>query len=418
MTASGVEAEQRRGLRRHRAVATASLVAAGAVYTGTHFVPDPGYGWLLLRAGAEAGLIGGVADWFAVTALFRRPLGLPIPHTAIVPANQARVGRGLGRFVSRHFLDEDVVLSRMRGSDPAYYLGGWLTRPDNATLVADRLLALAPDVVNAFQDREVRGFYRDALASHARRLDPVPVVERLLTVFLDSHEHQHVFDRGLETARAWLARNREHIRDEVHARSRWWVPRRFDRRLADAIIEGVEEWLGDMTQHDHPVRQDFEQSLAALPERLRESETARRRLNALRDQLLASDELQSILEALWQDLRRSVLQGVASGDTGFRDSLARSIQRFGGTLQEDPEARARLDARLEALLRELVLPFREGIGTFIADVVNDWPTDSLVERLELAVGRDLQYIRINGTLVGALVGMILFAVTGWVFGHA
>lgn len=417
MTPASEDAEQRRVLARHRRVATAALVAAGAVYTATQLVPDPGYGWLLLRAGAEAGLIGGVADWFAVTALFRRPLGLPIPHTAIVPASKARLGRGLGRFVARNFLDQDVVLARLRGADPSLYLGGWLARRDNAELVADRLLALAPDVINAFQDQEVRGFYRDALATQARRMDLVPVVERLLRVFMASGEHQRLFDRSLGMVRAFLLRNQEHIREQVHARSRWWVPRRFDRRLADAIIEGVEEWLGELAQHDHPVRQDFNRAVAELPGRLRHSDAFRARLDRLREQLLASEELQRMLETLWDDLRQAMLDGARSGDSGFRESLTRSLQHFGYTLQTDPAARARLDERLEALLRELVLPFRDAIGAFIEDVVNDWPAESLVERLELAVGRDLQYIRINGTLVGALVGMALFVVTGFVFGH-
>ncbi len=416
MTPAHEDDHQRQVLRRHRRVATASLVGAGAVYFGTQYVEDPGYWWLLVRSGAEAGLIGGVADWFAVTALFRRPLGLPIPHTAIVPRNKDRLGRGLGRFVARHFLDEEVVTERLRQADPSLHMGGWLARRDNAELVADRMLALAPEMINAFQDREVRGFYRDVLATHMRRLDLVPVLDRLLRVFMASREHQQLFDRGLVVARQVLRRNREHIREQVSARSRWWVPRRFDRRLADEIIEGVEEWLGEMAEHDHPVRQDFEAAVAAFADRLQDSPVIRERLDRLRDQVLASDELQDMLETLWEDLRQALLEGVSGDDSGFRESLVRSLQHFGETLQTDPDARARLDERMEALLRELVLPFRDSIGTFIADVVEDWPSDSLVERLELAVGRDLQYIRINGTLVGALVGMVLFVITTAMFG--
>ena len=417
MTLEDSEASQRVALRRHRRIATASLVSAGAIYVGTQFVDEPGYWVLLLRSGAEAGLIGGVADWFAVTALFRRPLGLPIPHTAIVPRNKERLGQGLGRFVARNFLDQDVVMTRLHRADPSLHLGRWLARQENADLVADRLLALAPDVINAFQDQEVRGFYRDALAIHAQRLDLVPVAERLLRMVMDSRDHQHLFDRSLLLARQLLRRNRDRIREQVSERSRWWVPRRFDRRLADAIIDGVEEWLGELAQHDHPVRQDFDRTVHDLIDGMHESDGIRARLNSLRDQVLASDELQGLLEQLWDDLRQAMLDGVSDADSGFRGSLVTSLQRFGNTLENDPEARARLDERLESLLRELVLPFRDSIGTFIADVVEEWPTDSLVDRLELAVGRDLQFIRINGTLVGALVGMVLFVLTGIAFGH-
>ncbi|SEP09541.1 DUF445 domain-containing protein [Aquisalimonas asiatica] len=416
MTAAEDDTLQRDVLRRHRRVATASLVGAAGVYFGTQFVEQPDQWVLLVRAGAEAGLIGGIADWFAVTALFRRPLGLPIPHTAILPRNKERLGRGLGHFVSRNFLDQDVVISRLHAADPSLHLGRWLARPENADLVADRLLVLAPDVINAFEDQEVRGFYRDALAQHVRQLDLVPVIARLLELFLESRDHQRLFDRSLHLARDLLSRNRDTIRAQVSARSHWWVPRRFDRRLADAIMEGVEEWLGELAQHDHPVRQDFDRTVHELIGQMRTSGAVRDRLDGIRDSILASEELQGLLEQLWGDLRQALVDGVSDGDSGFRQSLVGSLQRFGDTLQADPEARARLDERLEALLRELVLPFRDSIGTFIADVVRDWPTDSLVDRLELAVGRDLQFIRINGTLVGALVGMALFLVTGALFG--
>ncbi len=416
MTAAWSEDERQAvELRRHRRIATASLVGAVGVYVATQLVDDPGYGVLLIRSGAEAGLIGGIADWFAVVALFRRPLGLPIPHTAILPRNKERLGAGLGRFVAEHFLAPDVVQGRLRESRPARRLGHWLAQRDNSALVADRVLALAPDVINAFGDREVRSFYQDTFLRQLRRLDLVPMVERLVWLFMESHQHQRLFDRSLRLARELLRANRETIYRRVESRSSWWIPRRFDRKLAEAIIEGVDEWLQDLADPRHSARREFERGVWAMARGMRSSDALRERLDTVRDQLLDSPELQQVLEQIWSDLRRAALEGVDRPDSAFRQSLANGLQRFGETLLQDEEARKRLDERIILLLRELILPFRSTIGGFIADVVRDWDADGLARRLELSVGRDLQFIRINGTLVGALVGMVIFVVSGWLF---
>lgn len=414
---TALEASQRSVLRRHQRFAGACLVGAAAIYVGTQFVEAPGYGVLLLRAGAEAGLIGGIADWFAVTALFRRPWGLPIPHTAILPRNKDRLGEGLGRFVARHFLAPDVVQHRLRSSEPALQLGQWLARRENSAVVADRVLALAPDVLSAFNDREVRAFYRDAFRDQLGRVDPVPLVERLLRTLMETGQHQRLFDRSLQLARELLLRNRQLIYQRVEERSSWWIPRRFDRRLAEAIINGVEEWLQDLSEPGHPAREEFNRTAWNLVIHLKQSPVIRERLEGMRDGLLASPELQELLETAWDDLRQGALGALREPDSRFRHSLINSLQRFGRTLEDEPEARERMDERVELLLRELILPFRDSIGGFIADVVRDWDTESLSDRLELAVGRDLQFIRINGTLVGALVGMLLFVSTGLLFGH-
>lgn len=412
---SGNDARQRAVLRRHRRIAGACLLVAGLIFLATLFVEDPGYWLLLVRAGAEAGLIGGIADWFAVTALFRRPLGLPIPHTAILPRNKARLGEGLGRFVADNFLDPDVVQQRLENAEPSARLGQWLQERDNAVLVSDRLLAMAPDVMNAFGDREVRGFYADTFRDQAGRVDLVPVAERLLRTVMEGSHHQRLFDRSVRLARELLSRNRHMIYQRVEERSSWWIPRRFDRHLAQAIVEGVEEWLEDLTDPDHPARLELDRALYAFTMGMRDSDVIHERLATFRDQLLASPEVHGMLESAWDDLRRTALEDFQNPQSRFRHALINGFQRFGQTLSDDPEARERLDARFSLLLRELVLPFREQIGRFIADVVRDWDSATLSDRLELAVGRDLQFIRINGTVVGALVGIVLFVTTRAVF---
>jgi len=411
------ERRQREELRRHRRLAGACLVAAVAIYVGTQLVDAPSYWVLLIRAGAEAGLIGGIADWFAVVALFRRPLGLPIPHTAILPRNKERLGNGLGRFVSRHFLEPDVVERRLAELGPAAHLGDWLADPRHAALVADRLLVLLPDVIRAFDDDEVRGFYSDAFEQQVRRVDLLPVLQRAGLMVVENGHHRQFFDRVLTLAARTLEANRQVIYQRVERKSSWWIPRRFDRKLAEAIVTGVEEWLQDLADPEHPARLEFDRAIWAFVRGLGESDAARERLAVWRDSLIESEEVQALIESAWRDLRTGTIERLATADGNplLRDSLARALQRFGETLLTDSGARERIDQRINLLVRQLILPFRGGIGAFIADVVRNWDSEGLAQRLELTVGRDLQFIRINGTLVGALVGMVIFVVSGWVF---
>lgn len=402
---------KRRDLRRHRGMALGLLGLAAVIFVATFFVEAPGFWVLLLRAGAEAGLIGGLADWFAVTALFRRPFGLPIPHTAIIPRNKERIGEGLGRFVEENFLDPGVIEAKLQRGNLARRLGAWLQGEDNSRLLAEQLLGLAPEVVASLDDREVREFFRHAFSDQIGRADFVPILVRLLRLLTESRQHQRLFDRGLALARGALARNEDTIYERVEERTSWWVPRRVDQRLAKAIVAGVEDLLSDLGQHDHPARQRFDRAVEELIQRLECSPEFRKRVEELKAQLVASPEVHSAFGSVWDELKHMMLSALMRPDSALRATLAKSLQALGRTLEEDSDAQRRLNRRIETLVRGFVVPFRAQIGTFMREVVRGWDTATVTERIELEVGRDLQYIRVNGTLVGALAGCVLFLLT-------
>jgi uncharacterized membrane-anchored protein YjiN (DUF445 family) len=402
-------------LRRHRTLATLLLVFAAIVAIATELVAEPGFWILLVRAGAEAGVIGGLADWFAVTALFRRPLGLPIPHTGIIPRNKDRIGHGLGSFVERNFLAPELISGKLRESNAALRIGAWLGQPDNSRLIAGQIVALLPEVIASLQDREVRAFFRDAFRDQLRAVDLLPLIARLLRLFQESGQHQRLFERSLELARDMLLRNEATIYHKVEERTSWWIPRTIDRRMARAIIGGAEEMLAELGQPQHPARLDFEQTVDELIDKLEYSETFRVRVDEFKSQLLQSPEMVNLLESLWDELRRMLLARTADSPERLTDSFAASLVALANTLTEDADAQARLNRRLEYLLSGFVVPFRTQIGSFIAEVVQSWDAKTVSDRLELEVGRDLQYIRINGTLVGALAGCGRFLRTRAVF---
>lgn len=411
LSAQASDAIKRRALRRHRFWATFLLVAVAAGFAATLMVPQPGFWVQLAQAGCEAALVGGLADWFAVTALFRRPLGLPIPHTAVIPNNQARIGEGLGRFVEHHFLEPELVAGKLLNARPAARVAHWLGEREHAELIAERLAAAAPVLLRSVQDREIRGFVAGALERELKGRDLAPLLGRLLGLLREGGRHQELFDQALATARRLLAENRWRIFDIVADRSRWYVPKTIDRKVAAALIEGADEILAELGTRDHEARRRFDAAVARWIDELERSPETAARVAEWRDRLLANPEMRHYLAGLGERLRERLIAELENPDSPLRRALTDGLLALGRALERDPHMQERLDRRFAEIVRGVVPPFRHEIGGFISEVVRSWDSRTVVERVELAVGRDLQYIRVNGTLVGAAVGCGLFLAT-------
>lgn len=414
MTAA-VEARQRVELAWHRRRASLLLLLAAGVFLGARIGLPHGFWPGLIEAAAEAALVGGLADWFAVTALFRHPLGLPIPHTAIIPRQRDRLGQGLGRFVERHFLDPQLISAKLASLDPAGRLARWLEEPRHAEVVADRVLAAAPYLLQGLGEERLRGLVRRAVVGRLRQLDLQPVVVRGLVLLQESPYYQSLLDRLAAAGREALLANQDRILGAVSARSRWWVPERLDRRLAQAIVEALEEALDALSRPDHEARRQLDAALRHALERAAASEALGRELALVRDRLLAGASTAEQLDGLWDGLRQAVLRELDTERSELRPALVLGLQGVGQALQRDPVQRSRLNAALARFVEDYVTPFRAEIGRFMAEVVSGWDAATVTDRLELAVGRDLQYIRINGTLVGALAGSGIYLLV-WAVG--
>lgn len=407
----GAALQQRRALRRHRTFATLLLVAMGAVYLAATWSGLSGFWMELLRAGTEAALVGGLADWFAVTALFRHPLGLPIPHTAVIPRNKDRIGQGLGRFIERHFLEPQLVAARLRAAGVSRRLGKWLADRRNADLVGDRLVVVLAFVFRSLNDQKMARLTQLMLRRRLAETELAPVLATLLEVLRQHDLHQDLFDQLVAALRDYVIRHNRQIADLVEERSDWWVPRRVDRRIARAITEGLVDYLDGLGNRDHDARASFDSAIDALIHDLRHDPEYRQRVNAARDRLLEAPQLRHYVDTLWQALRVALEAELDHPGSRLRQGLSGMLRSLGATIAEDPEVQERMDARIEEVSLALLEPWRKGAGEFVAEVVRGWDARTVVERIELAVGRDLQYIRVNGTLVGAVVGCLLFLLT-------
>jgi uncharacterized membrane-anchored protein YjiN (DUF445 family) len=400
---------QRRALRRNRALATGLLVLAAAAFFATHLTAEPGFWILLLRAGAEAAVVGGLADWFAVTALFRHPLGLPIPHTAIIPRSKDRIGEGLGDFVERNFLAPDIIAARLRGFEAARRFGGWLAEPENAARAADQIAAALPYVIRSLGDRQVQDFVARSFGDQLREMDIAPIAGRLITLFTASGQYDAVFDRALDAAHRLLAHNASRIYTIVEERSRWWVPKAVNRRIATALIEGIDEILIELSLPGSEGRERFRQAIEDVAAGLIASPERQRRFNEFKNGLIEQPEVQAWLAGIWDELRGIFLDDLAAPRSRTREAINTALHSLGQVLGADRQMQARLDATIEHAALAVV-PWRGQIGALIAEVVRGWNARTVTRRLELAVGSDLQYIRMNGTLVGACVGCALYLI--------
>jgi uncharacterized membrane-anchored protein YjiN (DUF445 family) len=405
---------QRRALRRNRWLATMLLLAAAAAFFATRLVPNPGFWVLLLRAGAEAAVVGGLADWFAVTALFRHPLGLPIPHTAIIPHSKDRIGAGLGDFVERNFLAPEIIAAKLRDFAPARRFAGWLAQPENARGAADQIAAALPYVIHSLDDRAVQDFVARSFGEQLKELDLAPLVGRVITLFTASAQFDALFGRALDGVQAALAANAERIYAAVEERSSWWIPKAVDRRLAQALIGGIEEVVAELRLPESDGRERFRRAIEDIAASLVASPERRQRFNEGKNRFLEHPEVQAWLAGIWDELRRIFLDDLAAPTSRTREAVRTGVASLAQALAHDTTMQARLDQTIEHAALA-VAPWRGQIGALITEVVRGWDARTLTRRLELAVGSDLQYIRMNGTLVGAGVGCLLFLIADYLF---
>ena len=412
-TESSRELQRIETLRWNRTLATALLGVMVLLFVGTSIVGGHNFATLLLRAAAEAGIVGGLADWFAVTALFRHPLGLPIPHTAILPNNRDRIGIAVGRFVEQGFLTPAVLLPRLKASMPAKRLADWLAQPQAVELLVEPIMALIPQIWK--ETASLGKFFDRALASQFRQIDAAPVVGQALRVVAASGEADILFERAAEAAVRWLRDNRSQIDDIVRERSRWWVPKAIDRRIATALLDGVTEFLDKMRQPDSAARRSFREGLTQLSRDISESPDYRDQVNAAKNRLLDHPDLRAWMTSMRSEISRMILSDAQAPQSRIRAALATMLASLGAALAADSEVQGRIDGLVERLADQAIAR-RSEIGGFIADVIKQWDARTLSDRFELVIGSDLQFIRMNGTIVGAAVGAVIFLID-WSIGR-
>ncbi len=403
----GADEERRRGLRRMRTVAVALLLFAAVVYVAT--LGRDG-AWGFVNAGAEASMVGAIADWFAVTALFKHPLGLPIPHTALIPKRKDELGKGLEEFVGENFLQEDIIRERVLAAQISARVGTWLSDTDNARRVVDEVSDVAAIALDQVRDEHIADLVTEALVPRFRDEPIAPLLGSALMEVLRDDLHHSVVDLAVDEMHQWLLENPETFTRVLEERAPWWAPPKLNDAVTSRLHVQALAWLEDIRDDPHHQARDaLDSMLGQLAHDLLNDAETQARTEAFKVRLLDHPQVVTTAISLWKAMRTALLGSIQDREGAVRRRLLEELNLFAGRLQEDAELRERLDRRAADLTVFLVARYGAEVTTVITSTIERWDGKEASRRIELHVGRDLQFIRINGTIVGGLVGVVIHA---------
>ncbi len=394
--------------------ATMLLVAATVLFIVTR-VLETRWAWLgYVRATMEAAMVGGLADWFAVTALFRHPLGIPIPHTAIVPARKDRVGRTLGAFVQRNFLSREVIEHRMRSLEVGRRIAEWLADPANARTIARSTAEAMSSAAQMLRDEDVQVVIDRSLAQRVRSMHLAPLLGKVLGVITEDGRHQELLDEVIVLAARTVNDNSDLIRQRIEQETPWWIPSAVDEKIFKRVLKAIQRLLTELSQDPrHPLRGRFDESLQKFVGRLNNSPELAARVDAWKEEFLDNEAAQRFSLSLWQEAKDALARYVANPDSAAPGAIEHALTTFGEKATNDPELLGKLDEFAVNVAVYLVARYQDEVGELIASTVASWDPELTSRRVELAIGRDLQFIRINGTIVGGLAGLVIYTVSSF-----
>ena len=408
---SPADRERLRGLRAMKRVALGALVLMAVVFA-VAFAFEDRIPWLAyVRAAAEGGMVGALADWFAVTALFRHPMGIPIPHTAIIPRRKDEIGRSLGEFVETNFLEGNVVRGKLESTSITRKAGEWVAVPEHAEIVAREASTMAAGVLRALSDAEVQDLLADLAREHLIEPSWGPTVGVWMERVVESDAHRGAVDLGVDSLATWLRANKDAFAGLLSRRLPSWLPSMASRLVDDTMHHEAVKFVTAMQDDPrHPARLAIDGYLSRLADNLQHDEATMARLEDAKASVLDSPRVRELAAQAWTTVKEGLLGALADPDSSLRRRTVAALIEAGERLAGDAALQRRLDARISDAAVFLVERYRHDIASIITETVEKWDAAETTEKIELLVGRDLQYIRLNGTVVGALAGVAIFAV--------
>jgi len=409
--------------------ATGAFFAAMVLYCISRTLENVAWQWGFLRAFSEAAMIGAAADWFAVVALFRHPFGIPIPHTAVIPRHKDRIGANLARLVETEFLTKERIMAKLKEADLGNRFALWLSDAKNAAVIAHRLGEAIPRVFDALNDEGMRAFLRQHVSAQIHKLELSPLIGRLAETYIAQGRHQELFTEGLKIARSLIAENVGIIQEKIEAEFPHVYTQAIDAfplfrepllslrsQLAHALAVKVAEktqTVLDEALHDpdHPSRLSLNKKAAEVIGRIKTTPEVMSTIDHFKDQIVDNPAFQSSIDTLWAAIKEEVAADLASENSTIREHLRTLVQAVGTGLQTDHEFRERMEGWLLTSVSSVLEKHGHAVGDLITETVRSWDAKQVVARLEPQVGSDLQFIRLNGTFVGGMCGLIIYAVS-------
>ncbi|MHA3682749.1 DUF445 domain-containing protein [Leucobacter sp. HY1908] len=403
------------GLRRMQAIALALLGFMAVVFVVSFLLQSTHPAWGFVRAASEGGMVGALADWFAVTALFRHPLGIKIPHTNLISRKKDEIGEGLGSFIEDNFLAEDVVHDKLAEISGARAAGAWLTGPNGARRTSDLVAAATLGALDVLDDNDVRAFVETHVRTHI--LDPEwgPLMGRALDSFVAGEHEETLIDVAAGRLAEWLETHPHAFDRVLSAQLPSWLPNALDRFIDQRLhSEAVRFARAVATTPDHPARQAIRRFLRDLGRDLQEQDQLRTQLESFKHEVFDSPRIRSLAASTWDTARAAIVEMLSDPASELRCRMTAAAEDFGRRLQGDATLQYKIDVWVMGVVEHLVQEYRHDLAKVVTETVQRWDAHEAAEKIELQVGRDLQFIRINGTVVGALAGLAIYTVAALV----
>jgi uncharacterized membrane-anchored protein YjiN (DUF445 family) len=400
---------QQAGLTRMKVFSTLLLVFMALLYVVSRYL-EMSYPWMgFIRAFSEASMIGALADWFAVVALFKHPLGLPIPHTAIIKKHKDKFGKALAMFIKNNFLSRNTLESRLRKIDAAMWFGKVLSNKETVRKVADRTAAYLVHILDGFDDRQIKTLTTDLIMKNVRSLKIWPLIGDILTIVMKDRKHQVLLDEVLSVLARIIEDNKDTLRQNTRNNYPWWVPDFIDDMVFNKMVVKFMEAITDIQGNkEHGLRQRFDAIAGEFIENLKHSESFAEKGDALAQGFFSDPAVVSYLNDLWTHIRDKLKADLMEIDSDLRKRIENGVYLFGSNLIENPHIREKLNLWISTSLIDYAEEYADSIIAIISDTIEDWDAEKTSRTIELYVGKDLQWIRINGTVVGGLVGLVIY----------
>lgn len=411
--------EKQRQLRRMKAIATGMLVLMAIIFIIARLI-EPQYHWVgFIRAFAEASMVGALADWFAVTALFRHPLGLPIPHTNLIASNQQRIGSNLGQFVTGNFLADKVIREKIDNLQVSIGVANWLKDPENSLLVVQEVVRLVPEALSGLDDTQINAQLKNKVERLVKQIDMGDIASDALQYFVQQGHHEIMLEKGVAMLQEYLQKpdNRAWIKQKFTEPNRFLsvvdsLLKSIDvTTIADRIIDAADNFLSEIaTDPQHRLRGEYNKMTAELMHNLRHSDEYKAKIEQLQGSILQSETLAHYTDSLWTRTKTEIVKNLQSDDSKIKHQIHQAITRLGEKVADSPDLQHQIDVWLKRELLGIVQNNRDWIAQHISTVVGGWDKNQVGDIIETEVGRDLQFIRINGTIVGGTVGLLIYFV--------
>lgn len=416
-----VERQRRQALRRHKAFVTALLGVAAAIFLACSWwqtQPGGAPAWVgYVRAAAEAGMVGGLADWFAVTALFRHPLGIPIPHTALIPRKKDQLGTALSGFVGENFLNPQLITEKVAGAQVPEKIGAWLSQEDNAAIVSREVGRFTGKAVRAIDPADAEAIINSQFIARLAEPEWGPHAGRMLQGLIDDGKTEPVVEAIITWARERVGGAEDTIVSLIDERMPQWAPRFARDLVGERVYREVVAFLEDIDNDpDHEARHGIRRFIAQLADDLQHDPTMIARVESIKNDIMGSRAVRGAGASIWQAVSQALIDAAEDPDSLLRAKVREMCVHWGKRIQSDPELRASLDRRITGAVRFLAENYSGEVTAIISETVHRWDAREASDKIELMVGKDLQFIRLNGTIVGALAGLVIYTVNQILFG--